>query len=227
MPDGYGVLYGDVVGSASIGRRAVFGLKLEEACRVVNLRFKKSIYAALKTIKGIDEVGAVLKSPAAAYSIADFMNEFLYPDQLRFVLVFGRIDRAFASRDAARMDGPAFHQVAKMLTALKRGRLLFALDTGHGQLDAAIAGEISLLLMLKGTWSLHQRRVAGLYDEGITQKDVAKRLKVTQQAVSGTLSRASWQAIWNIERQVNEALAQLSSLSGPKEVSDVSKPDSD
>jgi hypothetical protein len=218
MPDGYGVLYGDVVGSASIGRRTVFGLKLEEACRAANLQFTKSVYAALKPIKGIDEVGAVLKSPAAAYHIVDFVNESLYPDQMRFVLVFGRIDRAFASRDVARMDGPAFHQVAKMMTALKHVRLLFALDTGHDRLDPAVAGEISLLLMLKSTWSLHQRRVARLYDEGITQKAVARRLKVTQQAVSGTLSRASWQAVRTIEEQVSRDLSELDVQHNAKEV---------
>jgi len=57
------VLLGDIVSSRKIDDEISFQRRLESACRIINGKFREDIHADFKIIKGIDEIGGVLRSP--------------------------------------------------------------------------------------------------------------------------------------------------------------------
>jgi len=198
---------GDVVGSTGIRDREGFRERIERACTAANRAYSEDAYAGFKVLKGLDEIGGVLSGLRHAYRVIDTIAEHLRPNAIRFVVVWGQIDTAAETRDVARMDGPAFHLGAEMMLELKQSGLRFALRSDHELLDAAISGEINLLLMLKESWTAKQHEVIEAYRNTGSQSEAARLLGVTQQAVSKTLSRSLWREIMAIEGRLNAGLA--------------------
>ena len=204
------VMIGDVIASRGIKDREEFRKKLEKACLDINRTFARDIYADFKILKGIDEIEGVLMNIANVYKIMDTMLDELYPQSMRFVIVFDQIDTALKSREVSRMDGPAFHKASDTIKDLKGSRLMFRLSTGDEILDKAIAGEINLIFILKKGWSSRQRRILREYMKTGTQEVVAKALDITQQAVSKAMKRSMWKEISVIEDDLNHVLQNSS-----------------
>ncbi|MFH0809880.1 MAG: SatD family protein [Pseudomonadota bacterium] len=205
---GFYVMLGDVVSSRLIkSPREDFQARLENFCQVVNATFAPSVYGPFKILKGADEVGGVLTSVGCAYGLISLMLERLCPHLIRWVLTGGIIDTAVGTHDVAKMDGPAFHKAAELMSRLKRTQLLFDMSAGDDLLDQAVAGQINLLLLLKGRWSERQRRVAIEYDKAGSQHEVAQRLGISQQAVSKTLGGLRLREIKAIEDKLGHILA--------------------
>lgn len=205
MPSRY-VLLGDVVRSRRIDDREAFRERLAETCAALNDDYGESIDADFRVLKGIDEVGGVLSSLRSVYGIVRDLFEGLRPYEMRLALAHGSIDVEADSRDVARMDGPAFHRAAELLSGLEEGDLLFDMDARDPTLDAALADEINLLLVVRQGWTDRQREVVEAYQRHGEQTAAARELGVTQQAVSDALRRSSWPLVDAIEERLASTL---------------------
>ena len=200
------VLLGDVIHSRRISDRDDFQKKVEEACNRINTAYTEDVYADFKILKGVDEVGGVLSDISNIYKIITTILEEIYPNVMRFVLVFGYIDTAIETGNVAKMDGSAFHKASEMMHGLKNSKLIFDMSVSDKMIDATIAGQINLILLIKRNWSARQHRVIREYERSNNQSEVAKNLEITQQAVSKTLNRSMWREIRSIGENLNFAL---------------------
>ncbi|RBI64724.1 hypothetical protein DMJ13_07420 [halophilic archaeon] len=202
--DGVYVLLGDVIGSRDVEERASFRRRLERACERVSRN--DDVLADVEILKGIDELGGVLSSPTSIDEIAFSLADDLRPNRVRLALVRGEVDVGVETRDVAKMDGPAFHRASELLETVERTDLLFDMETGRQPLDAAVADEINLLLLLRQDWTDGQREIIEAYRRRGTQVEVADELGVSQQSVSKSLRRASWPTIRTVEERLDETL---------------------
>lgn len=197
------VLLGDVISSRQIIDREKFQDKFEETLKKINVEYVDDIFADFKILKGIDEIGSVLSNISNVYKMMDEILEQLHPNLIRFVLIFDYIDAGMESLDISKMDGPAFHKASDTMNTLKKSKLMFEMCVGDNMIDAAIAGQINLILLTKKNWSLKQHQIVREYKSINNQDDVAIKLGITQQAVSKTLNKVMWKEMILIEKKLN------------------------
>lgn len=207
MPNRYVVL-GDVVQSRDIDDRNEFQDRLRTACDHVNQQFDRDIYARFQMLKGVDEVGGVLASASNIYAIVKYLFDDLDPHRLRIAVVYDEVDVGIETRVVSEMDGPAFHQADGLLDSIEQTGLLFDMQTGRKHLDLAVADEINLLLAMRQQWTDRQREVVNQYEQYENQYEVADELGISQQAVSKTLSKASWPLIEHVEKRLEQILQE-------------------
>lgn len=191
------VLVADLVSSrTATGRKALAAAVERELARAARER-SEAWYAPPVTTKGLDEVSGVLRRAGPAFDIATGINLALWPHRFRFAIAVGEVDVAARSRDAAAMDGPAFHAAAD---ALERGRandLPFALAL-PGVPDET-RDVFEQLARLHGTlvagWTGNTARIVAAYRREGTQARVAEELGISQQAVSKALRSGHWREL--------------------------------
>jgi len=202
------VILGDVVSSKKIDDKTQFQKKIDDAIKTVNLKYSDSIYADFKILKGIDEIGSVLKSVANIYEILISISECIYPIQMRFVVVFGEIEVGFESKDVSLMDGSAFHQASKEINELKESDSLFSMITGNDEIDKQITPVINIIFVIRGRWSPNQIQAAREYRQLKNQKEVAQKLGLTQPAISKLLKNIHWKDFERLRTMINSVFAK-------------------
>lgn len=200
------VLLGDVIHSRRITDRDDFQKRIEKTCQLVNTLYSEDTYADFKILKGIDEIGGVLTSMSKTYEIITTILEEIYPNLMRFVMVFDYIDTAVATRDVTKMDGPAFHKASDMIYKLKGSKLVCDISANDKMIDTIVAGQINSILLMKINWSVRQHQVVKEYERTMNQSKVAENFGMTQQAVSKILNRLMWREIKQIEENLSFVL---------------------
>ncbi len=206
------VLLGDVVDSRKLNQREYFQKRLNHACTEINQRYKRDLYADMKIIKGADEIRCVLKTVENVYNIMDFVWNEIYPQKMRFVLVRGLIDTSLSNRDITQMDGPAFHHASNMMNSLKKSGLFFEMSLGNDVTDAALKGQVNLIIIIKNSWSSRRREIVRMYEKEGSQKDVADKMGISQQAVSKNLKESMWNKVKLIEKDLKKSMNSYSRL---------------
>jgi predicted DNA-binding protein YlxM (UPF0122 family) len=200
------VVLGDVVSSQKIELRERLQRSLEDACRRVNTTYPQDIRADFKLLKGTDELGGVLSNIGNLFAILATLEDYIFPEQIRFAVTFGEVDLGLDSRDISKMDGPAFHRAARNMSELKETELFLRFSAEDPILDSAIEGEINLIFIIRQSWTDRQHEIVKAYEELQSHSKVADKLGVTHQTVSSTLKRAKWRSLHHIEKTLNEAL---------------------
>jgi len=200
------VLLGDIISSRKIDDEISFQKRLESACRIINGKFKEDIRAGFKIIKGIDEIGGVLKSPLKFYRVIDTLFKELYPYKMRMALVYDYIDVALDTGDVSRMDGPSFHRASMMIEEIKKSRIMFNMYVGNELMDSLIEGQVNLLLLFKSQWSQNEHRIIKEYERIRNQRKVAGLLGISQQAVSKVITKSYWKEINLIEGRLEKVI---------------------
>lgn len=200
------VLLGDVVSSRQIVDRDRFQNRLAELCSMINAEYANDIYAPFKGLKGLDEIGGVLKDISNAFNIIILISEMLYPCKMRCSLVYDFVDTALDSGDIAKMDGPAFHRASKAILELKETELLTRIAVEDEVFDKILEGEINLILLFREARTPKQRKIIKEYELIKNQIKVSERLGLSQQYVSMTLKRTRWKMLKDLEEELNRSL---------------------
>lgn len=198
----YFTLLGDVINSRKIKRRKSFDRKFTMAISQVTQLYKDSFKVAVKKWKGIDEVAAIIDNPAHVYELIRDINEFIYPQKIRFVLAKGEIEMKPGVEDISELDGNAFHEASSLMAELKKSGDVFA-STGNNEMkDVALTNQVNALFLLKERWTEKQILVYKYYYTTLNQEAVAKKFKITQQSVSKTLKAINAVKIIELEKKV-------------------------
>ena len=203
------VVLGDVVHSRKISDDRRVQELLLEVCREVNRKFKGQILADFRILKGIDEIGGVLREGEGILEIVQMFWERLYPVTLRLAVVYGKIDVGVETRDISLMSGPAIIRASQSIEALKKADLVFHLEVSDPVVDQALSGFMNALFLIQQGWTPRERRVFQLQRRLKNQRSVAQRLGITQQAVSKILSRIHWRAVLALEHQAQSLFQKV------------------
>ena len=204
----YTIIVGDLVGSRRSSSRQALSQRIHLTVDHLAQEYKEELHAPLVLTKGIDEISGVLKRVTMGYRICRLLNEGIYPAQFRFAIVRGPIDIGVNSKDAARMDGAAFHMAADLIRRAKKESLFYSFRLGlHSpELDGLLTELANVLHTLRSEWSAHQREVVQHYEKYDNQAAVAKQLGITQQAVSDALRQANWKQVDRAEKLIDGVL---------------------
>lgn len=200
------VLLGDVISSRKIKNREDFQEKLINAYDKLNIKYTEDIYADFKIIKGLDEIGAALNSISNIYEMITEIQNQIYPNSMRFVLVLDTIDTGLEEKDITKMDGPAFHKASSLMTSLKESKSFFCMSVEDKQIEKLIINVINVTLSYRERWNQKQRQVIKEYEITKNQKKVAKKYNISQQAVSNRLKTANWKAIKELEKSLTDLI---------------------
>lgn len=212
MTGRYCVVLGDVVDSREIGDREAFQRTLTETLDAINEEFDDSLQAPFAVLKGVDEIGGVLRTVPPVAEIQRRLARAVHPQQIRIVAVLGRVDVNEEAGDVSTMDGEAFARADALLAELESDDFTFRLEGDEPVLDDLLSDEINLLDMLRAEWTERQLEIVTRFDELDSQKAVAESLDVSPQAVSKALSRTKGQKVLAIEGRLAEAVQLYPSL---------------
>jgi hypothetical protein len=122
---------------------------------------------------------------------------------------------------AINIDGPALHVGRAAIEDAKRTRGLGGVFRGFGDIDDILNGIARELWFHRSRWTDSQRKIASLLRQGLSQTQVAKKLRIKKQVVSRqVLSSGSPQYIaaevaWRmiLQKQVDPLLGSKHGLS--------------
>ncbi len=159
------IIVGDLVRSRTTSGRQQLSYKIRSEIDCLCKKFRREFYAPLILTRGVDELSGVFKQTDMSYRICRFLNERIYPRSFRFAVARGTLDIAISSKDARRMDGPAFHTAADMIQRAKKGNFYYCFNLGFqfAELDLWLTESANLLHIIRSGWSDHQRRVAQFF----------------------------------------------------------------
>ena len=208
------IIAGDLVGSRNVSHRQQLSDKIRSVIDQITREFRDEFYAPPVLTRGIDELSGVFKRPNMSYRICKLLNDGIYPYLFRFALVRGVLDVAVDSRDASRMDGPAFHIAADLIQRAKKENLYYCFNLELFQVkefDQWLDEFTNLIHIVRSDWTEHQRKVVQLYERLENQQAVARELGITQQAVSDALGQAHWKEVTRAENIVDRILGKYGS----------------
>ncbi|MGE3174356.1 MAG: SatD family protein [Planctomycetota bacterium] len=194
MPDPVYAWIADLRASRAVEDRPGLAHRLGEALQHLGLVGGDAWLAPPRTVKGIDEISGLLRTPAPAFDALVHLHLSLWPLQFRVGLGEGDVDVARRTGDAGAMDGSAFHRAAAALDRAGDQDLPFAIaraDDAPTAVTVAAEALAALHVTWTGRWTARQTAAALAYRDLGHQRDAARRLGVSQPAVSRHLRAAA------------------------------------
>jgi len=217
----YVVLIGDLKNSRRVEDRSAFEQTLNAALKKVNRRYKGTLLRELRSTQGIDLIVGVFKRKkfdagsalGFALSAGEQLQREIFPETFRFGIGFGEIDIG-VDKPLAQMDGPAFHYASDALEEAERRGLPFKInlklpaenltvdkdenDRPGGRNDHIesqlhlIEQTMRCLDVIRSDWT---PRLPSIFEalEGRSQKEAAKQLGITPQAVSAAAKQGHFE----------------------------------
>ena len=214
--EGKYVVLGDMENSRKSNDKGGLRLKVISSLKYINSKFKQDIYIPFEIYKGIDEIGGVVNSPQNLYNIFEYLNNEIYPARVRIVAINALFDLYDKSNKTSHLDGVAFHLAAAAMAGLKKRKKYFEIDSGDYNRkysdDLAINQIIDLIQVIKNRMTRRQWEIGLLIRKNINtinQVSIAKKLNISQQAVSDALNSSNYYEVLNAEISVNTLLGKL------------------
>ncbi len=173
--------------------------------------------APLESVRGIDELSGVCRTPGVALAAAFHLTLALWPHRFRFALARGPLDVGLETGEAGAIDGPAFHLAADALARAHEEKrpLTFTVPEWEPAAVAALEDAFGLHRAFTKEWTKRQREVVQAWYRHETQHEVAKVLGISQSTVSETLDRAHALELLALETSLPAHLDWLDTLSPP------------
>lgn len=211
MPERWCIVIGDVIESRSVTDREALQTSLSQGVSRATDALADQTVAPFSVLKGVDEVGGVLRDPGHAYRAIREIAEAIHPTAIRFAVVHGEVDVGTTTSDISEMDGPAFHKADTLLADITEDGWAVALHDPDVEswLLSLLADQIHLLFAWKQEWTPHQASVVREYRQRESMQALANDRNVSIQAVSQTLSRAEAEMVLSTETNLETAMTEV------------------
>ncbi|WP_020410002.1 helix-turn-helix domain-containing protein [Hahella ganghwensis] len=134
----------------------------------------------------------------------------LYPVSIRFSLGIGDITTDINPDQALGMDGPAFYRAREGMTYLKQSEDLLRLEGLPDSLNSLCNHSLQLLSHISAKWRRSRFQILLGLSEGMSVKDLAEQLQISEQAVYKNISDGSLESVLglldDISLQINQTL---------------------
>ncbi len=203
------VLIGDVIASKKIKDRSAAQKRLASSFKKINSSNRNIISPYTITLG--DEFQAVYNSPQKLFADIWKISLALYPEKSRYSIAVGEITTKLNKVQAIGMDGPAFYFARKGLEDLKQSAYIFNFNEAEERFDLHLIQQTLFLIShLSYNWNVTRISILIMMLEGLSAKEISKKLKVSSQAVYKNISAGALDIIVNlnieIEKNINEIL---------------------
>lgn len=181
----YCAIIGDIRRSRSLPRRARVQQRFADAIDAINREFRKEIASKFLLTLG-DEFQGLLHSASASYRLVRRFQELMAPVDFCFGIGVGTLSTPLKP-EALGMDGEAFHRARAALEKARKSKrdILYELNSPSLDLLNAIIG---LIGHERRRMTARQQQILRLMEETERQQTVARRLRISQPAVSKVVS---------------------------------------
>jgi hypothetical protein len=210
----YIAMIADLVGSRSVphSQRSALQKKFGELLADFNLTYRKTIAGKFIITLG-DEFQGLLNSAAVIPDLTWRLEEGLPGHKFRTGIGLGKLDTPLQNY-AINIDGPALHLARAAIESAKKNKYLGGVFRGFGELDDILNGLARLLWFHRSQWTPAQRKIMSLLRQGMSQTQVAKKLRIRKQVVSRQVHASGYsqyiaaERAWRIilEKQVDRLL---------------------
>jgi len=156
----------------------------------LNRDYRKTIASKFVITLG-DEFQGLLKSASLIPDLLWHLERDFPERELRVGIGFGALDTPL-QKYAINVDGPALHLARAAIEQAKKSHALGGVFRGLGELDHILNGLASILWFHRSRWTRSQYKIAFLLRRGMSQTQVAKKLKISKQVVSKQVLAAGW-----------------------------------
>jgi hypothetical protein len=148
----------------------------------LNRDYRKTIASRFVITLG-DEFQGLLNSARTIPDLLWRLEEDLPQRQFRIGVGLGTLDTPLQNY-AINIDGPALHTARAAIEHAKKTKTLGGIFRGFGELDGILTGIGSVLWFQRSRWTKSQRNIASLLRKGMSQTEVADKLRIKRQVVS-------------------------------------------
>lgn len=187
------VIIGDVIKS-----RKKFDPKkweyFHQLIKNINHRFNTSIKIPLTIYSG-DSFGGTCNNINAAIDIVLALQEYQKYHKTRIILIEDEISYGLEQNSFLTLEGPALWKSQVLLDELKKRHSFFLADLQNEIKTITINTILNLILKIRDDWSDLEWEVYRNEGLDITQKDLAKKLGVTQQYISKIIKKSKLRSV--------------------------------
>lgn len=201
----YCAIIGDIRRSRSLLRRSRVQARFVAAIATINREFKQQIAAKFLLTLG-DEFQGLLFSADESYRLVRRFQDLMQPVQFSFGIGIGTLATPLR-KEALGMDGDVFYRARAALERAKKSKRSILYDFASPSLDLCNA-LIGLLEREHQRLTARQRQIIRLVSETDSQTLVARRLRVSQPAISKVVS--SLRHVFDAEEALEAFLRTLS-----------------
>lgn len=158
-----------------------------------------SLLVPLAAPGGFPEFVGVLRDLTAAYRLARTLAEAFHPLAVRVAAAQGPVTLPPGEADPEQLEGPTLDAASELLYRARKEDRLLLLQGGDPVRDALVNALVLVLYRDMQAWTERQCEVVRLYREHGRQSEVAKRLGISQQSVSSSLTAARWRTLQDAE----------------------------
>jgi hypothetical protein len=176
----YCAIIGDINRSRSLSGRAKVQRRFASGVETINREFKNAIASRFLVTLG-DEFQGLLRTPDESYSLVRRFQEVMDPVPFTFGVGIGSLSTPLRP-EALGMDGEAFHRAREALREAKRRRrtLHYSFD---GENEPVVNALVAVMDLAWLRLTPRQRQIVRFLKEH-TQKEVARRLRISVQSIS-------------------------------------------
>jgi predicted DNA-binding protein YlxM (UPF0122 family) len=148
-----------------------------------------------------DEIQGMLQDLSAIPAAVTRIHEVFHPREITVGIGIGPAATRLAER-VTEMDGPVFVNSRIALESGKKGKLEVVVRSGVDRVDDPLNALYVLLGGIKLGWTDAQWERFNLYRRLGTLDEVARRLKVSKQAISKSLRNTLWSRVIAVEERL-------------------------
>jgi len=195
----------DVISSRAVRKREGLQKKLNYVCESINNKYKEFIAVKFSITIG-DEIQGLLKQNTPVFDIIRYIEEIIYPYQMRFGIGEGTISTGL-NKTTFQMDGECFLNARQSLENAKKEDRKIKMVLLDKDIESAL--DIILLWLEENmkSWNELIYRRFFLYKKLGSIEKVAKKENVTKQSISKSLKRARYDLVIKSEEVVNNLLS--------------------
>jgi len=202
------VLTVDVSKSREFEDRGELQIKIKNAIKEVNSKYKNNLLAKFSITLG-DEFQGAIKDKELSYDMLTRIEDLLYPTKVKGGLGLGRVETSLSEK-VMEMDGSAFHRSREALKKAKNSNVEMVVVSGQEDFDATINTILELLSIIKNQWTKRQREVVTyLRGRDVTLEKAGEKFGVTKQSLSKTRKKTNFKSVASAETEIRRLLGKV------------------
>lgn len=207
----YFTIIGDMIGSRQLNNRAAVQKNFSAALQTVQKRYAEQIVSPFTVTIG-DEFQAVLKETSHLFALLYEIEQSLKAVTLRYGFGIGTISTAINYNAAIGMDGPAFHNARSSIEQARKTKMRYGLRCGNAHIDKRFNILLNWIDISTKSWPPEKHTILHLYGQKATQKEIARRVSISQPAVSQHINAPVFRLIHQTRGLIQDEINRL--LSG-------------
>ncbi|MBS4536302.1 hypothetical protein GOQ29_11800 [Clostridium sp. D2Q-14] len=182
----------DLIDSRNIENRFEVQERLRKVLKEVNILYKEYIISKWIITLG-DEFQVLIKPNSKIFEMLDFISYRMNPNKIRYGIGFGIIKTSIDFEKSIGADGPAYWNARKAIEIIHDnnyyGNSKIAIISGSNS-DEIMNNLLAYTDWMKENWTDSQKEIlhslldGNIYSEKFEQKRLAKKLKISESAMS-------------------------------------------